>query len=481
MVCPRSQLVCALIGATCSLSAQSCTVNMRPPEFQPKKDRASARLVALCVPNKTFGCFPGEALMWVSHGCRATFECDGARTGICGLRGDTAEVRNCSCSRNQTERVLLNRAAAIARSPAAALLPAPTAARVRELVSQQLGVPSSCVPDGAVMLSIVNEHHLPLHRLAFAHMLGRREQCLVDRLVSLCFGHDESPGRCIRLPSAPPSDHRQGQYHQLVWLKYHLLRLALGVDSCTAALFTDADVAYFASPFTWWPARVHPTAFDLVFPGMPRSSSTLRGGNRATRMRDSAVSLGRKQGNLGTAAARASTTATKAIGGTTAAKTSPPGGWASCDAGGALAWDLNGGILLFTSAALLDVILASEPTEMRPAMPLDQDTVIEVLRKPHALKAFTTCTWPNASHIEHCVLEHRLGLVGGYPPSAREMTTWQRRTLFRPPAHSVDEFVCGLISYHATCRSDVEGKAAALRMIISERASAQCNQTRRIG
>ena len=112
------------------------------------------------------------------------------------------------------------------------------------------------------------------------------------------------------------------------------------------------------------------------------------------------------------------------------------------------------------------------------AMPLDQETVQKALRTPAALAAFSTCAWPAPGHgsgayAEHCLLELKFG-AAGYPPQARNWSSWRRRTLFEPPAHAADAFLCGLTSYHATCRSDVGGKEAVMRMVAAQRARARC-------
>ena len=406
---------------------------LRPPSAQPSRLSLSR-----CVQGISYGCYAGESLMWVANGCRAAFMCDGAPTGICGVRGDTASYRNCSCSHNVTKRDMLNRLAGARAgsrsSSAAALLPPEAASQARQLVRTSLRVPSSCVPTGAIVLSIVNEHHRPLHRLSFEPMLRRREHCLVDRLVVLCLGHNESAGRCVTLRPALPSDHRRGHYHQLTWLKYHFLHLALHLVACSAALLTDADIVFFASPFTGSAlhagARASPRKYDFVF--LPI------GEERAAAL------------SMPTAASRS-----------------------QCP-DSVQRWDVNSGLMLMASRTLSEVLLAAEPTLFNASMPLDQVIIQDVLRSPPALYRFTTCTWPLESHAEHCTLERRFG-EAAYPRHAHKRPSWYRRTLFDPPAHRADAFFCALVTYHATCRSDVEGKAAVMRMAIAHRAAAVCN------
>ena len=103
-----------------------------------------------------------------------------------------------------------------------------------------LRTPSRCVPDGYLMHSIVNEYHLPLQRLQQARMGACH--CLMRRFVSLCLGHEESSGVCVRAVSTTASDYRKASYHAITFLKWHTMRLLLHQPGCRAVLFMDADI-----------------------------------------------------------------------------------------------------------------------------------------------------------------------------------------------------------------------------------------------
>ena len=63
---------------------------------------------AHCVPNITFGCYAlPERVMWVRNGCRGSFRCHHARTGICGRRGQRM-LTNCSCEHDVALRDRIN-------------------------------------------------------------------------------------------------------------------------------------------------------------------------------------------------------------------------------------------------------------------------------------------------------------------------------------------------------------------------------------
>ena len=145
----------------------------------------------------------------------------------------------------------------------------------------------------------------------------------------------------------------------------------------------------------------------------------------------------------------------------------------SCEPGGVRRWDVNSGQMLLTSRALADLLVGAEPPHFNASMALDQVIVQAALRTAPALGRFRTCVWPLASHAEHCTLERRFG-AAAYPRHTRKWPTWRKRTLFEPPAREADAFLCALVSYHATCRADVEGKEAVMRMAIRQRGAAAC-------
>ena len=104
----------------------------------------------------------------------------------------------------------------------------------------------SYVPDGAVLLSMVDNVQAPLRRLSFARV--RESRCLMDRLVSLCWNHSDAYGRCVHsaliLPGEPEPELI---YHLKCWAKWSLLHEALRV--ARTALYIDADVILLRNPF----------------------------------------------------------------------------------------------------------------------------------------------------------------------------------------------------------------------------------------
>ena len=75
-------------------------------------------------------------------------------------------------------------------------LRAATAAAVRQH--------SECVPNGTVLLSMVNEHQAPIRRLSL-QLVGNLS-CLMRRFVSLCWEGDYADGfgACVKGPPAAP-------------------------------------------------------------------------------------------------------------------------------------------------------------------------------------------------------------------------------------------------------------------------------------
>jgi hypothetical protein len=101
--------------------------------------------------------------------------------------------------RDPTERALMQLRAA------QALVPIEVESRFAKAVHKALNSPSSCVPEGAIMVSVANEQHRQLRGVAFTGVRSRNQSnCLLDRFVSLCFGFEDSIGtvRIARVESA---------------------------------------------------------------------------------------------------------------------------------------------------------------------------------------------------------------------------------------------------------------------------------------
>ena len=126
--------------------------------------------------------------------------------------------------------------------------PALTVPSVAETVRWVLKKPSVCVPEGAVVLSVVNKHHIRLRPLQFHFIRHRR--CFMRRVVSVCFNNvTDGFGSCVRSTFVvPPSDFRRSNYANLIWAKWKILADALTV--ATRALWLDADVLILRNPFS---------------------------------------------------------------------------------------------------------------------------------------------------------------------------------------------------------------------------------------
>ena len=114
-----------------------------------------------------------------------------------------------------------------------------------------LGRRSACVPDGAVLLSMVDDVQAPLRPLQFARV--RELDCLTARLVSLCWNHSDAHGACVQAPRAvldllrPGAAEPEVLYHLKCWSKWALLHAAL--EEARVALYVDADVLLLRNPF----------------------------------------------------------------------------------------------------------------------------------------------------------------------------------------------------------------------------------------
>ena len=368
---------------------------------------------------------------------------------MCGLQGDasTDQMHTCSCSGNETERHAANSAYEAAAGGAFGTLIPPRVGRaVQAAVVRSLARPASaCVPAGVVMLTIVNMHHLPFYHQQFARVPTPTRVCLARRLVALCLGHNESapPGghnestaaaaTCVVAPPTSASDHRRGHFHQIAYVRYRLLRLALICPGAVAAFFTDADVAYFGSPF-----RV---------PDERGKSALLRADDLAR------VDLIFVQNGRAAPAGRPLATAAASLAPQTHPWTHP-----SWCAGGIDEWNVNSGQMLVTSLELVEAVIAAEPRTVKHAMPLDQQHLQAVVRRGN----WRTCTWPPAVFGDHCVTVARLQQAASTRAGA-------------PAAAALGgAYYCPMHSYHATCRSAFASKMEALQDAIRGRDEAGC-------
>jgi hypothetical protein len=118
---------------------------------------------------------------------------------------------------------------------------------ITDAVGRAIATPSSCVPPGAITLSVINKHHVRLRPVQFA-LIAHRE-CFMRRLVSVCFNNvSDSFGECVRSTFVvPPSDFRRSNYANLIWAKWKIISDALTI--ATTALWLDADVLILRNPW----------------------------------------------------------------------------------------------------------------------------------------------------------------------------------------------------------------------------------------
>ena len=145
---------------------------------------------------------------------------------------------------------------------ARAFIPVELEASFLDAVQSALNAPSSCVPDGAIMVSLANEYHTGLRDLGLQRI--RASQCLLDRFVSLCFGFDDGVGKCVRAQRIAASEFLSESYHRLLWTKWHVLRIAS--SAATHVFYIDADVLLFKNPFpTLMEAAARVAGYDVLF------------------------------------------------------------------------------------------------------------------------------------------------------------------------------------------------------------------------
>jgi hypothetical protein len=106
-------------------------------------------------------------------------------------------------------------------------------------VRAALASSSSCVPPGAVLMSMAGGTQADaLRPLQFARV--RSLQCLLHRVVSLCWGnYTDAFGTCVH-PQNPLPPPGEAAYHEITWSKWTVLEAAL--RAARVALFVDADV-----------------------------------------------------------------------------------------------------------------------------------------------------------------------------------------------------------------------------------------------
>jgi hypothetical protein len=286
-------------------------------------------------------------------------------------------------------------------------------------VRDALAAPSSCVPAGAVLLTLFNDHHRPLYELQFRRV--RSLACLVQRLVSVCFGADacrDAIGRAVVGPPVRPSDFRKGAYVELTWAKWRLLHSAL--MHARVVLFIDSDVVLFRNPFAALDAAVDSHA--IRFLAELACAPTATCGSQPAWRKPSRLP-------------------------------------------GAAPWpcSLNGGVLLLASQTLAARVVEREPifeyhSINASQMPIDQDAADEIANRRRGEKAdFSSCALPSSSFVGFCWWAW--GYIKG------------NRTLFD------DLRPCELATFHAHCIVSVAQKRAAMERMLTKTAHCDGNRS----
>ena len=123
---------------------------------------------------------------------------------------------------------------------------------VKKVGLETSAMPSDCVPDKHVFLTLTNEHDFDMLIFGLQHVISK--SCFTDRLIVLCLDENaETKCRnsgfkhCIQyVKSLGAADFMKGDYKQIVWLKP---KMALVLLNAGLSLFTlDSDILFFRVP-----------------------------------------------------------------------------------------------------------------------------------------------------------------------------------------------------------------------------------------
>ena len=130
--------------------------------------------------------------------------------------------------------------------------------------------PSSCAPDGMVIVSMTNAHSARWTVLQLCHA----PSCIISRFALYCGGSVPEPLSQLCFPGATirPSDTWEADYEYSIWLKWYLLHEALACAK--RAFFFDADVMWLGNPLD----GVHLPASDLAYQAEGGPNGGLNGG-----------------------------------------------------------------------------------------------------------------------------------------------------------------------------------------------------------
>jgi len=164
-------------------------------------------------------------------------------------------------------------------------VPEPTAAAVAP--SGTAAVAPAAPPDPPTFdfmkVTVVNQFHWPVLEASLASLLNNLEYtknlavfCADDTSCKRCQFALPDPRQCLRTSETfgAPSEFLQGDYTQLIWLKWKVVRKALQWPGVQKVVFLDADVAVMA-PFE---QDVNVTDVDFMFSPELLPNVTMNGG-----------------------------------------------------------------------------------------------------------------------------------------------------------------------------------------------------------
>lgn len=103
-------------------------------------------------------------------------------------------------------------------------IPDDVAREFQNAVNDAIADASSCVPMGAVIVSMYNAHHRQIRRMQFHHV--EQHRCMMQRTVSLAWGtEDDGKGIVVQAPPLPASNFREASYHHMCWVSFCTLTL----------------------------------------------------------------------------------------------------------------------------------------------------------------------------------------------------------------------------------------------------------------
>jgi hypothetical protein len=283
---------------------------------------------------------------------------------------------------------------------------------VVDAVTAAIGTPSSCVPGGAVVLSVTNKHHQRLRPVQFSLICN--QTCFMQRVVSVCFNNvSDAFGTCVRSTFVvPPSDFRRSNYANLIWAKWKIISDALQV--ATVAMWLDADVLIMRNPWA-----------ELQMLG----STSLSQQQYAIRYQSEPPP-----------------TATQAE-----ACTVPIPVCEDCAS-------FNGGQLLVRSASVARAMYRSRPRNLSNTERLDQDWADAIINNNSRFAHLVSGRRHHLSRVTSCVL-----------PDSFAAQCWQQSSFVRSESGRQSEWskrsLCTRVTHHFNCVPSRKDKGEAMKVL----------------